>query len=209
MKLKSQINPDIYDFKITSNNFFKPLAFGNNLLYQIGRMHCNSKTVITTHTQLNYIELTVATDGKGTVITNGDKVAINAGDIYVSFPGDFHSILSDHDDPLKFDFLTIQTNDEMLKSDILQVAHHGLAVGRELEYPSITALYEKIAPRIAFWAINEKRFFTDKWCRDPSKTYHKFLFDTVGKNNYNNSYTTVVYMEDLSVSFEKYYDNAE
>jgi len=118
MKLKAQINPDIYDFKITSNNFFKPLAFGNNLLYQIGRMHCNSKTVIPTHTQLNYIELTVATDGKGTVITNGDKVAINAGDIYVSFPGDFHSILSDHDDPLKFDFLTIQTNDEMLKSDI-------------------------------------------------------------------------------------------
>ena len=103
----------------------------------------------------------------------------------------------------------IYCTDEMLKSDILQVAHHGLAVGRELEYPSITALYEKIAPRIAFWAINEKRFFTDKWCRDPSKTYHKFLFDTVGKNNYNNSYTTVVYMEDLSVSFEKYYDNAE
>lgn len=103
----------------------------------------------------------------------------------------------------------IYCTEEMLKSDILQVAHHGLAIGREFEYPSITALYEKIAPRTAFWAINEKRFFTDKWCRDPSKTYHKFLFDTVGKNNYNNSYTTVVDMEDLSVSFEKYYDDAE
>lgn len=97
----------------------------------------------------------------------------------------------------------VYCKNEMLKSDILQVAHHGLAVGYENEYPSITALYERIAPRIAFWAINEKRFLTDKWCRDPKHTYHKFLFDTVGENNYSNSYTTIVDMTDLSVSLEK------
>ena len=99
--------------------------------------------------------------------------------------------------------------EKTLKSDILQVAHHGLAVGREEEYPQITALYERIAPDVAFWAIREDRFFTDKWCRAPGKTYHKFLFDTVGKKNYNNSYTTVVDMDDLSISFEKLYDDAE
>ena len=103
----------------------------------------------------------------------------------------------------------IYVPEERLKSDILQVAHHGLAVGREDEYPMITELYQRIAPKVAFWAINEKRFLTDKWCRDPNKTYHKFLLDTVGENNHSNSYTTMVDTSDMSVSFEKTFDGAE
>ena len=98
-------------------------------------------------------------------------------------------------------------SDEILKSDILQVAHHGLAVGYESDYPLITELYKKIAPSIAFWAINEDRFLTDKWCRDPKHTYHKFLLDSVGNGNHSNSYTTIVDMSDLSVSFEKCENN--
>lgn len=162
MKLTPQINADIYDFKITSNNFFKPLVFEDNLLYQIGRMHCNARTVIPTHTQLNYLELTVATNGKGTVITNGERAPIGAGDIYVSFPGDFHSIISDSDEPLKFDFLTLQTDNEEMKKDIDLIIseRHGAHV-RTIHSSTIRRLVSA-----AINEINDPDFFSDRIMRD-------------------------------------------
>jgi beta-lactamase superfamily II metal-dependent hydrolase len=99
---------------------------------------------------------------------------------------------------------SIYCTDEVLKSDILQIAHHGLCVTENLEeYPAVLRLYEKIAPTIAFWSQNEKRFYADPWCRAEKHTYHKFLFDTVKERNFNQAYTTIVDMEDLSITFEK------
>lgn len=63
------------------------------------------------HAHLDFIELTIVTDGRGTVITNGESVEVAKGDIYVSFVGDFHEIISSSDEPLKYDFLAIQSSE--------------------------------------------------------------------------------------------------
>jgi AraC-like DNA-binding protein/quercetin dioxygenase-like cupin family protein len=92
-----------------------PRVYGTTQLFQIGRLYCAAGTVVATHSHLNWFELTVATAGKGTVQTNGVSVPIGAGEIYLSFPGDFHGIIPDASDPLKYDFFSFNTNDEALK----------------------------------------------------------------------------------------------
>ena len=105
---------DGYKYKISRDNLYAPERYGDNLLYQIGRIHCNEGSIIPIHTQLDYFELTIATEGKGTVITNKEPVNVSAGDIYISFAGDFHEIISDVTDPLKFDFITIKSQNELV-----------------------------------------------------------------------------------------------
>lgn len=106
------------DYRISKDNIYQPLKYGKHYLYQIGRMHCNKHTLIPMHTQLNYIELTIATDGKARVVTNGDALDIEAGDIYISFPGDFHEIIVDEVFPLKYDYITFMTEDEVFFKEI-------------------------------------------------------------------------------------------
>jgi len=114
-------NVSNYDYRISMDNIHHPFCYGKHFLYQIGRMHCNMYTSIPVHTQLNYIELTVATDGGATVITNGCSVDIQAGDIYVSFAGDFHEIIMNTSAPLKYDFITVQTTDPLICNEFEQI----------------------------------------------------------------------------------------
>ncbi len=112
---------DAYKYKISRDNLFSPEVFGDNLLYQVGRIHCNRDSHIPMHTQLDYFELTIATDGKGTVITNKHAVEVTAGDIYISFAGDFHEIIPDPSCPLKFDFITIKSKNETIKCEMERI----------------------------------------------------------------------------------------
>ncbi|MBR2432022.1 MAG: helix-turn-helix domain-containing protein [Clostridia bacterium] len=110
-----------YDYRISKDNIYHPLRYGKHSLYQIGRMHCNKHTEIPIHTQLNYIELTVANDGKAKVVTNGNSIEIKAGDVYISFPGDFHEIIVDEIFPLKYDYITVMTDDNILLGEIDEI----------------------------------------------------------------------------------------
>ena len=107
-----------FDYRISKDRILHPLRYGAHSLYQIGRMHCNKHTKIPMHTQLNYIELTVAKDGRASVVTNGSAVNIKAGDIYISFPGDFHEIVIDERAPLKYDYITVMTEDSTLLKEL-------------------------------------------------------------------------------------------
>ena len=95
-------------------NRIAPLSFGDQKLYQIGRVFCKPDTVISRHAQANLFELTVARSGKGIVYTNDIPSKIQPGDIYLSFPGDFHEIRSDAKTPLNFDCLAFDTTNEQL-----------------------------------------------------------------------------------------------
>ena len=106
------------NYKIEKNYLNAPLCIDRIKLYQIGRVYCNSKTVIPRHTHLDFFELTIVTDGRGIVVTNGEEIAVKSGDIYVSFVGDFHEIRSDARDPLKFDFIAMQTDTPELLEDL-------------------------------------------------------------------------------------------
>ena len=91
-----------------------PVVYGNISLIQIGRLHCTEHTVIDMHTHQNWFEITVVTDGAGTVIIGNTEVRVSQGDIHLSFPGDFHAIRSDHKTPLKYDFFAFYTTEPFL-----------------------------------------------------------------------------------------------
>lgn len=101
----------------------EPLCFGETRLVQIGRLHCSEGMEIPVHSHLNWFELTVVTDGCGTVFTNGVAVPVGRGDIYLSFPGDFHAIRSDEADPLKYDFFAFQTVSPTLCEELEALTH--------------------------------------------------------------------------------------
>ena len=107
---------------------------------------------ISRHTQLDFFELTIAVEGKGTVLTNGTPVPIEAGDVYLSFAGDFHAIRSDDTDPLKFDFITVDTENRELSESLerLVTEHHDatarLLRDKTLSRTASRILAEKLDP---------------------------------------------------------------
>ena len=104
-----------------------PLPFGDFRLFQLGRRYCTPETVIEELAHIDWFELTVATDGKGIVYTNGAAVPIVRGDIYFSFPCDHHAIVLDLADPLKYDFFSFSTSDESLAADLSAIMERNAA----------------------------------------------------------------------------------
>ena len=90
--------------------FREPRAYKNVRLVQIGRLYCDKTTVVPKHIHLNWFELTIVTDGEGTLTTNGVEIPIKRGDIYLSFPADRHGIASSAEHPLKYDFFSFFTD---------------------------------------------------------------------------------------------------
>lgn len=105
-------------YHISHDHVKDPLRFGDLLLFQIGRTHCEENTVIDKHAHLNLFELTVATDGAGSIFTNGTTVPIKGGDIFLSFPGDIHGITSHEEAPLKYDFCAFYPLDRDLINEL-------------------------------------------------------------------------------------------
>lgn len=97
-------------FHIDNNHILHPITFDSCKVYQIGRLYCTEQTVVAAHTHVNWFEITVVTNGKGTIFTNEVGVPVQGGDIYLSFPRDLHEIHSDPDEPLKYDFFAFVTD---------------------------------------------------------------------------------------------------
>ena len=93
-----------------------PLPFGGVRLVQLGRRYCEATEIISAHPHLNWFELTIIHNGRGTVSTNGKDVPVSAGDIYLSFPCDIHEIRADRDSKLEYDFFAFSPIDEELKT---------------------------------------------------------------------------------------------
>lgn len=84
---------------------------------QVGRLVCGADYVVGKHTHLDWFELTVITEGEGIIETNGERLEISRGDIYLSFPCEVHSIISSTKHPLKYDFLSFVPLQESIKAD--------------------------------------------------------------------------------------------
>ena len=114
------------EFHLNKSFSKKPLNFEGINVYQIGRLYCNASTVVDTHWHTDLFELTVVTDGIGTVTTNGVPVRVEKGDIYLSLPSDAHKIESDSKDLLKFDFFAFTCDIETLCNELERIAknHH-------------------------------------------------------------------------------------
>ena len=109
-------------FHVVQNYFATPRQIQDISLFQVGRRFCAEGMVIPTHPHIiDCIEITVVIGGKGTVITNDTPTHVQAGDVYLSFAGDFHKIISDKKLPLKYDFIAFSTSDPQLSQELESV----------------------------------------------------------------------------------------
>ena len=99
-------------YHMKKNYFESPLEFDDGFIAQAGRLYCKSNTVVDTHIHTELFELTIVTDGEGTVTTNGISVPVKKGDIYLTLPYDSHKIETDRKNPLKFDFFAFTVKNE-------------------------------------------------------------------------------------------------
>lgn len=128
--------PDLVNVKkhyhLNKSYITQPPVFGETRLFQIGRLHCAEGMEVPIHTHLNWFELTIVNDGAGTVLTNGVSVPVQRGDIYLSFPGDFHGILSDTLHPLKYDFFAFNTDNPVLAKELEELMAHAMPAAQRV-----------------------------------------------------------------------------
>ena len=138
------------------NVFFdSPLVYEDISVLQIGRLFCKNNTVIVSHIQPNLLELTIVTEGKGIILTNSVPSKVKKGDIYLSLPGDVHEIISDSDEPLKFDFFSFNVLSGLLKNECEKLCE-------KAHSPSARVFHdERILPLIsnAIFELNESKSY--------------------------------------------------
>lgn len=99
----------------------KPVYYKDTALVQLGRLYCAPSAVIDKHAHINWYELTVVTDGEGTITTNDAPLNVSKGDIYFSYPGDFHEIISSEKNPLKYDFFAFNTKNQKIQKELKNI----------------------------------------------------------------------------------------
>ncbi len=112
------------NYHLNKNYFQKPLALGEVVLYQAGRLYCNASMVVPLHIHGDYFELTIVTDGKGVITTNGSPVPVEKGDIYLSLPCESHEIASDKEKPLKYDFFAFLCVQREMLEELQNIAEN-------------------------------------------------------------------------------------
>ncbi len=128
------------------NHFYDPPLILNQFqIIQIGRLYCKPGAVIEPHSHRNWFELTVVTSGTGTITTNHTSVSVKRHDIHLSFPADLHSIISDEQTPLEYDFFSFYTTDPVyLKELDALVLDHMPAESRIIRDERLSYLVQNI-----------------------------------------------------------------
>lgn len=105
-------------YHIDYHYFDSPSYYGDTLFIQLGRLWFSRSGIMPKHVHADLFELTAVTEGKGIIYTNGVATEVSRGDIYLSYPGDFHEIQTDPDEPMKYDFFAFNTRNEKLKDEL-------------------------------------------------------------------------------------------
>lgn len=110
------------DYIISYNQSHFPEQFEGISIVQLGRRFCVPGSVIDTHIHLNHYELTIVTEGKAIVTTNGISVPVEPGDIYLSLPADAHKIESNIQKPLRYSFFAFTCQREPFQTELEEIA---------------------------------------------------------------------------------------
>ena len=105
-------------YRVEKNYINSPKRFKEHLLFQVGKLHSGPSGEIPKHAHLNLYELTVVTSGSGVIYTNDKGVEVRKGDVYLSFPSEFHMIRSSEDDPLHFCFFAFHSDNVDVRSKL-------------------------------------------------------------------------------------------
>lgn len=111
----------MYKYHLTFTHISNPVYYKHTSLTQLGRMYCLPTTVIEKHAHLDWFELTIVTSGEGIIVTNDVATNISEGDIYLSYPGDFHEISTSKENPLKYDFFAFNTKNILIKRELKRI----------------------------------------------------------------------------------------
>ena len=98
-----------------------PVYYKDTMLIQLGRLFCMPSETIEKHAHINWYEITLVSDGEGVILTNDIPSNVSKGDIYLSYPGDFHEIRSSADNPLKYDFFAFNTKNPEMKKELKNI----------------------------------------------------------------------------------------
>ncbi len=109
------------NFHINFSYVDDAIYYKDTMLVQLGRLYCAPLDNIEKHAHVNWYELTVVTDGEGTIYTNDVATDVKKGDIYLSHPGDFHEIQSSEDKPLKFDFFAFNSRNSEVSREFKRI----------------------------------------------------------------------------------------
>lgn len=111
-------------FHLDIHHVSNPKKFGDNYLFQIGRYFSstNAELLFDLHPHPNFYELTLVLDGEGTITTNNVAVKIKKNDLFLTIPTDIHKIESDKSFPLKYDFISFNTDNQNLKIELKKIA---------------------------------------------------------------------------------------
>lgn len=105
-----------FHYIINHEFILQPLVLDDLKLFQIGRVFCTKDHYSNTHYHSNWYELTIINDGEGFSYRNSTPIPIKKGDMFFSSIFDHHQIVSNKDNPLKYDFFAFYpTNNELNK----------------------------------------------------------------------------------------------
>lgn len=136
-------------FYYTKNFFTNPLILNDFFVLQIGIYHGKTNTLIDTHIHKNFFELTIITEGEGTITTNGYPVKVKKGDIYLSLPFDSHKIESDENNILNYYFLSFATENDVFSKELDNISmNHNSPNSRVINDERIPWLVGTVIPEL-------------------------------------------------------------
>lgn len=146
------------DYKINNSFFDEPIDLGDIKIIQTGRFFCKPGTIVRTGQHLDFYELTIVTEGAGTIITNDKQIPVKTNDIYVSFPFDRHGIVSSETEPLKYDHIAFSVANTEMRSSLMQIT--------EKYYPPELRVISDSRIKYLVWCIidefnKERDFFNE------------------------------------------------
>lgn len=150
-----------YDYLIDFAFANEQLWFDDIRLYQVGKKFCNQNTTVHSHIHIDWFEITIILEGKGSIYTNGERVSVSEGDIFLSFPCDTHKITSDSNEPLKYSFLSFCLRNDYYKKEFETITQKYYECPKRIfKNPTIVSLVEYLIAEMAVNLFEKDKFIS-------------------------------------------------
>ena len=189
-------------FHLCKSFFDAPLEFADGHISQIGRMYCKNDTVIPEHLHTELFELTIITDGKGIITTNGLDIPVKKGDIYLTLPYDSHKITSDRSDTLKFDFFAFTIKNKSFSDQFDNIVQKFHSSNERIIHDE--RIGSNVAAAIAEVCSNEA--FSDELLSAYFKEIMVFIIRSFGHISPNNDILSISSSKALCYNIMNYID---
>ena len=149
-----------HQYHLNNNYFNRPLELGDLSLIQLGRSYCNADFQME-GVHEDFFEITVVNAGKGTLLVDGTEVRVARGDIHLSGPWELHGIVSDHSEPLKYDFFAFRTKNAEHAEHLRRILKsHPTSAERVFQSENVVSLVAN-----AIWELHNEEYCSKELIR--------------------------------------------